>query len=327
MRGGVNNQVTAVLKVVTKIGVSRHEAKAFFGGKSLFIHSIGTFQRYYFNLLPFIQFLKRKGIRDLEQLTSGLVEQFLSERLNHHVKAGNSRQTFKGELAALAMLERGLTLFSQTHRQEWKTYCYIEIRKQYSKMAKELPLNTALYSSRAINNPEGVIQFITNKKHKLMAQLQWESGSRTEGVGAPVRGSNPLTITNFGVDSIVPGTDECSDPVTGELVAPLKTKEKGGKEAFKFCSLELRNSILNFMAKNGGKLESGYPQYLKSVNQALELSGQASKGMGTHSLRFAFARRRYAECLIAGLSDEHSKHLISMEMSHNRADITEIYLR
>jgi hypothetical protein len=255
-----------------------------------------------------------------------MIRLYLGDRLEHHLLAGNCRQSFLVELSALATLERSLNAFSSHHRGGANKYDFKKLRKESSQQSKSLPRKAPGRVSRAILEPMTAIELIKNSKHKLMALLQWESGCRAEGVGAPRRGTNPFTMNNF----LNPETENefglVSDPVTNQMVAPLWTLEKGGKLAFKFCSPKTHKKITSFFI-SGETLKSDYPNYLKSLNQALSDSSQGGKGVGTHGLRFAFARRRFKECLKHGYTDEQAKLLVSHEMSHNRADVTETYLK
>lgn len=326
MRGSGYQQLMTLLRLMTRIGVSRHTVKLKLNGLSPYIHSAGTLDKIFQRLRPLIRWLWSHGIRDLELLSPSLIQLYLKGRLEHHTKAGNCRQSYLVELSAIATLERCLNVFSLYHRGSKNTYKFNKQRKEASLLAKGLPRKSPSHRCRAIPDPLKTIEQIKITKHRLMAQLQWESGCRTEGVGAPRRGSNPFSKANFYDPETGKDLGFIPDPVTNEIMAPLWTVEKGGKLAFKFCSPNTRKRLLSFLTSDEDKLEEGYCNYLRSINKALALSNQAGKGIGTHGFRFAFARRRYKECLRNGYTDEQAKHLVSQEMSHNRADITETYL-
>lgn len=325
MRGGKKQQLMTLLREVKQIGTSRHDMKKEFGGTSPFIHSAGTLDKAFQRLRPLVRWLWAKGINDLELLNSGLVEEYLEERLDYHQSVQNCRQTFKVELSALATLEFALDMFALTHREGNGRYDFTKERRKASKRAKVLPQRSPDKEDRTIREACRVIESMENPKHRLMGVLQWEAGCRAEGVGAPRRGTNPFTAANFDDPETGEELDLIPDPVTQKIVAPLWTIEKGGKLAFKFCSVETKRMLLSYLHTSGA-LEGSYQEYLNDVNQALTKTGQSRKGVGTHGFRFAFARRRYKECLKNSYSDESAKLLVAQEMSHNRADITECYL-
>ncbi len=303
MRGSMNNQIMAAIKVITFIGMSRHQAKLAMGGQSDFIHSVGTLEKDFRRLQPLGRWLRQQGVRDLEQLNEKFVSEYLKNRLKHHMQSGNACSTFRQELSALAALERGLHEFSSRLRDARKTYDFLELRKAASLSAKQLPKHTSRYLNRAVFNPEKFLSVIEDDMHVLMARLQLEAGCRAEGVGSPRKGTNPFGIKNL----CFPGTENqkavCADPVTGKNVFPIWTKEKGGKVAMKYCSIDLGDRLKCHLIKKG-PLEDNYSNYLRAINRALKTTGQHVKGKGTHALRYAFAQHRYAECVRAGFVDE-----------------------
>lgn len=325
MRGSMNNQLMASIKQILRIGISRHDAKIANGGKSPFIHSTGTLDKTFRRLQPLGKWLRAQGVRDLEKLNEELVQNYLHDRLLYHGERGNCRQTFRVELSALSALEKGLTFFNTKFREDRIQYDFHTLRKEYSRLSKTLPTQSGK-KGRTVDHPEALISLIHDPAHRLMVRLQLEGGCRAEGVGAPQKGSNPFTPNNFLDPDNKTDLGLKPDPVSGELVAIFWTIEKGGKLAYKYCSPVLKEDLLKYFSHTSS-LHAPYRSYLASINEALRSSGQESKGRGTHSLRFAFAQRRYAECLKHGYSDEQAKQLVSREMSHNRPDITECYLK
>ena len=96
--------------------------------------------------------------------------------------------------------------------------------------------------------------------------------------------------------------------------------------AIKYCPVPLAEAVLQWLDNGRQELSEQYVVYLAAINKAMATTGQSATGRGTHALRFCFAQRRYHECLRYGMSDEQAKQQVSHEMSHNRPDITEIYL-
>ncbi len=336
MRGSIKNQISAVLKYCTRIGMSRHEAKIQYGGASPFIHSLGTLDKITHRLWPLQGFLKNMQIQSLEILDNELVGAYLANRFDHHLRSGNARKTFQTEVSAMGNLERGLTFFSASHRTPSRTYDFSLARKEAAKQAKGLPLKTGCYSNRATSDPLALIKALPTKRHQLMAYLQLYCGCRCEGVGAPRRkpsGNVFFSMKNFqDIDGITLVRE--LDPVTGLLMQPLWTKEKGGKIAQKLCPLWLADAVMEWCKEHPEGLGDNYETYLAAINRAMKVTGQYVRGKGTHSLRFSFAQARYAACIFPmgdalehGMCDESAKLRVSKEMSHNRPDITESYLK
>lgn len=329
MRGSIIRQCGDALQTITRIGESRHEAKAT-GEAGIFStntrHIVGQ------RLFPLQAFCKENGIKDLEKVTSEDIQRYLQVRLRHHMRKENALTTFRAELSALGKLEQGLNRYSELHRSGLNKYDWAQQRKEISLQAgKVLSRTTSTYWDRAFENPQAVVDAISDPVHRLQAQIQLEAGCRSEGVGAPSKGvkgrnSNPITMANWCERGGGKPLGLVRDPILGQKVATFWTKEKGGKVAFHFCSPQTRDVILKHIEKHG-KLESNYKEYLRSVNESAKAVGQFHQGRGTHALRHSFAQGRCDQAVRRGYSDEQAKYAVSQEMNHNRADITETYLR
>lgn len=325
MRGGLKYQILTAIKCIVRIGESRHEAKM---EGSTGLHSISTTRVVIERCMPLRETMRELKAFDLEKLNAEVMRHHLQTRLEHHVQAGNALKTFQCELSALSKLEQALTEYSRAKRGDGAVkYDFSMIRKEYSKLASEsLARQTNPYKDRAIPNPQAVIQAIQDPTHRLQARLQLEAGIRAEGAGAPKRLANPLREINFKDPKTLQPLGLVKDPLTGKEVAKFWTKEKGGKVAFHYCPPELKNEVLAHIREHGG-LQSKYDSYLASLNAAMKATGQAAKGRGSHALRHCYAQARYSDCVRHGYSDSESKQLVSYELSHNRPDITEVYLK
>jgi hypothetical protein len=258
-----------------------------------------------------------------------IIKEYLMHRLQYHIENRNCRQSFKVEVSALGSLARALTVFSADIRAIPVIYDFNVTRLSFTQQAKQLAKYTSKYNGRALPRPEEMIDALEIHHHKLMASLQLYAGCRTEGVGAPQRavpGGNRLTLENFrdGEGNYLP--IQC-DPLTGETVHVFWTKEKGGKIAIKYCPYALAQDINKYLSTNPDGLGDEYRIYLRAINKAMKSTHQSVPGRGTHALRFNFAQRRMMQCMRAGMHDEEAKRFVSIEMSHNRPDITEGYYR
>jgi hypothetical protein len=329
MRGSLKKQITTVLKIIFTPGCSRHQAKLEHNGRSPYIHSIGTFEQTFHRLQPLVLWLQQKDMLNIEELNNLLVKEYLDHRLLYHIEHGNCRQSFKVEVSALGSLAKALTAFSADIRTIPVIYDFNATRLSFTQQAKRLPKFTSKYNGRALPRPEDMINALECCHHKLMASLQLYAGCRTEGVGAPQRavpGGNRLTLDNFR-DNEGHWLPVQSDPLTGEIVHVFWTKEKGGKIAVKYCPFELSENVKKYIELHVEGLGDEYKIYLRAINKAMKLTLQAAPGRGTHALRFNFAQSRMMQCMYAGMHDEEAKRFVSIEMSHNRPDITEGYYR
>jgi hypothetical protein len=330
MRGSLRKQISAALKKIFMPGSSRHQAKLENNGRSPYIHSIGTFEQTLHRLQPLAEWLQQRKILNIEELNSIHVKEYLEHRLLYHIEHGNCRQSFKVEVSALGSLARALTAFSVSIRTIPVVYDFDVARLAFTQQAKQnLRKFTSQYNGRALPRPEEMIDALQLCHHKFMTSLQLYAGCRTEGVGAPQRpvpGGNRLTIANF-QDSEGRRLPVQSDPLTGKPVQIFWTKEKGGKIATKYCPVALFEHIYLYISTHPEGLGDEYKIYLHEINKAMKLTHQAVPGRGTHALRFNFAQRRMIQCMHAGMHDEEAKRFVSIEMSHNRPDITEGYYR
>lgn len=326
MRGSILHQIGTALDTITRIGQSKSAAKAA-GLQNQFIHSVATRSSTGASLKPLAQYCKSKGIKDIEKLSAEDMKEYITDRLKHHISRGNTLKTFQSELSSIARFERGLTAFVHTHRQGQPGIDLTAERASLAKVAIKSLSRRATPMNRAYRNPMSIINAISDPVHNLQAKLQLEGGCRTEGVGAPAQSnSNPLTLRNLCNHKTGTFLGNKQDPITGEMKGVFWTAEKGGKIAYHFCSASTYKQLQTHLHKYE-KLESKYTTYRKAIVKAAKETGQYFKGAGTHGLRFNFGQNRYDQAIRAGYTDEQAKLIVSEEMSHNRADITETYLK
>ena len=328
MKGSLRTQLTGIIKASCRFGQSRHQAKKEHGGKSPFIHSVGSFEKIIRRLWPLLDWLMENGIKDIEALNDLLLMCYLEARLVYHLEKGNACHTFQAELSALAKLETCLNAFSGIHRSSPRKYDFSDPLKEFRKRVRTLGKKERS-QSRALPRPLELIACLDNPRHTLMAEFQLHTGCRTEGIGAPQRdypGSNRLRPENFmqpeGGDILTP----VPDPITRQPVHRFWTVEKGGKLAWKHCPLPLAERFFQYCETHPEGLTDKYTAYLKALNKAMKLTGQDGNGRGTHSLRFNFAQTRYLNCMHSGMGDEEAKLFVSREMSHSRPSVTGGYL-
>ena len=286
------------------------------------IRSVGTWHSYKSEAHRFAKYLHSKGITDLRETSAvqQAAKTYMAERLAVARREGHSHQTQQARASALAALEkafnrffaqRGIPLrldFAQSRRE------YLELSRVYLARRQEYADGT-----RAYPYPEKLVAAIRHEGHALQATLQFQSGMRSEGVGAPsgqVR--NPLLLENL--------RGYTKDPATGQQVGVVVTKEKGGKLTSHFLPRTTYERLNEYLQRHGS-LESKYSDYHAAVTTAAKITGQYAPGRATHGLKTHFAKSRYAQCVKYGFTHEQAMQQTAWELAHHRWDITLIYTR
>ena len=285
-----------------------------------FIRGIGTWDVYRRDIHRFVEFLQRAGMRDLRQAqrVSGFVRTYIAGRGQTLRGAGGSFQTLEREISALTKLSHALDVYSERHGGESAADFRVILAEEKVQWRTELAARSGGYTTRAYPDPAGLYAAIPDAGFRLQAKLIGETGCRTEGVGAPARGSNPLKATNL----LGLGTD----PVSGAAAGRITVTEKGGKHTEHFLKPETYLELEAHIAEHG-QLASPYRTFLRAVEAAARATGQYAPGRGTHGLKHSFAQTRLYEAIEAGLLHEEAKQIVANEIAHNRLDSVDVYLR
>jgi len=277
MKGSLRTQLTGIIKASCRFGQSRHQAKKEHGGKSPFIHSVGSFGKVIYRLWPLLEGMQRNGVGDIEELNSTILSHYLAEQFLYHKEKSNARHTFQAELSALAKLETCLNAFSGIHRSNPANYDFSVPLEIYRKLARTIEKNERTVS-RALPRPLELLACLDSPRHTLMAEFQLHTGCRTEGIGAPQRaypGSAHLRPDNFkqpeGGEILTP----VPDPITRQPVHCFWTVEKGGRLGWKHCPVPLAERFFQYCEAHPEGLTDKYAVYLKALNRAMKLTGQA----------------------------------------------------
>ncbi len=285
-----------------------------------FIRGLGTWDVYRRDIHRFVEFLQRAGMRDLRQArrVSGFVRTYIVGRGQALREAGGSFQTIEREISALTKLSHALDIYAERHGGESAADFRVILAEEKAQWRTELAARSGCYTSRAYSDPEGLYAAIQDAGLRLQAKLMGETGCRTEGVGAPARGSNPLTAANL----LGMGTD----PVSGDAVGRIMVVEKGGKLTEHFVDSTTYRELKAHIERHG-QLAAPYRTFLRAVEAAARATGQYAPGRGTHGLKHSFAQARMHEAVDAGLSHEEAKQAVANEIAHNRIDSVDVYLR
>jgi integrase len=284
------------------------------------IRGVGTWDVYRSDIHRFVEFLQRAALRDLRQArrVSGFVRAYIADRGQALRDAGGSFQTIEREISALAKLSHALDVYAERHGGESAEGIRSVLAEEKTHWRTELAARSGGYTTRAYPDPAGLYAAIPDSGLRLQARLMGETGCRAEGIGAPARGSNPLTAANL----LGMGTD----PVSGASVGRIIVTEKGGKHTEHFLKPETYHELEAHIERHG-QLASPYRTFLRAVEAAARTTGQYAPGRGTHGLKHSFAQTRMNEAIDAGLSHEEAKQTVANEIAHNRLDSVDIYMR
>lgn len=312
----MHSQVEAVFHSVRSIRKSKKDI-------TQGIRSFGVWNLYRYEAHRFAEFMLRKGRSDILNIQYVIddMADYLGKRLEFYAENKRSRQTLETTLSALGKFEVAINNYISTHRSDQPKLDTSQVRKEfYAKSKKLLKKSSKVFDNRAYPNPVRLIEAIADGQYQLQASLQYEGGLRAEGVGAPShkRLKNPLT--EEGLRGII------NDPVTGQPVGVVASKEKGGKETEHFVSVETYQRLKEHI-EQFGKLESDYVEYVEAINQAAKVTNQYASGRGSHALKHNFAQERYQECVANGMTHEQALQQTSLETSHFRLRETLGYTR
>ncbi|MDZ4064025.1 MAG: hypothetical protein U1E22_05085, partial [Coriobacteriia bacterium] len=156
-----------------------------------FIRGIGTWTVYRKDIHRFAEFLQRAGLRDLRDVrrVSGLARVYIASRGQALRGAGGSFQTLEREISALTKFSHAVDVYAERHGGESAADIRMVLAEEKASWREELAPRSGGYTSRAYPDPDGLYAAISDPALRLQARLMGETGCRTEGVGAPARGS------------------------------------------------------------------------------------------------------------------------------------------
>jgi integrase len=324
MRGNVNWQVQNIFKTsgINQIGKSKHIAKEKVRkilsnqgvsptwheiGKNIGIFSYKTADTYRDVWIQIGKYVKKEfGIKDLEKLEGKHIQSYLESQIAKEVASS----TFAQYASASEKLGMALNGFATQH-ETGKEYKFSESIKNARKDASVML--EKFKGSRAYSNPNDIIKALTYPTHKLVAKMQLESGARISEC------SHLKEINLRGIQK---------DPVTGEEKGVIYVKGKGGKSGEKYMSPSTYQQLKSKIQASGeARFIFNRASYRRGLKNASEKTNQNYNA--SHGLRWNFAQFRFQEVQgpKGGQSYEEALYQVSEELFHQRADITEHYLK
>jgi hypothetical protein len=306
MRGSIIHQVQTLFHEsgINRLGHSKHADKEAFRastdekvtwndiGQNTGIYSYSTADDYREIWITAGKYAKAHfGLKHIETITGEHLQAFLMSKIEAKV----AHSTFMTYAAALEKLAVALNMYADKQGLDTKYNFSNDIRVARKVAHKELERFDGV---RSYDNPEELIE-ILESPYKLIASIQHIGGARIDEV--------------YG---IMPSSLKADNRVT--------VKGKGGKIRDLKIKPEDYIQLAAHLQKEGN-FKFNKALYLYHLKIASEKSKQ--KYNGSHGLRWNFAQNRMQELQKSGKVREQGLVIVSQEMGHERADITEHYLK
>lgn len=306
MRGSIIYQVQTLFKEsgINLLGHSKHADKEAYRatadkkvtwndiGQNTGIYSYSTADDYREIWITAGKYAKAHfGLKHIETITGEHLQAFLMSK----IEKGVAHKTFMKYASALEKLAVALNLYAEKNDIDVKYDFNSDIRVARKIAQKSLKRFDGV---RSYENPEELIEMLANP-YRLIAAIQHVGGARIDEV--------------YG---IMPSSLKANNCVT--------VKGKGGKiRDIKIMPEDYTQ--LEAHLQNEGDFKFNKALYLYHLKTASEKSNQ--KYNGSHGLRWNFAQNRMEELQKNGKVHEQGLVIVSQEMGHERADITEHYLK
>lgn len=298
MRGSVIYQVTTCLDSLNKFGSSKYEAKQELMkagitksgdiAQNTGIYSENTMKNYINAGVQAFQYIREEfGIKDITKITGEHIKSYLEQRASEV-----EYKTLKIDMAGINKLEQAINNYNNT---DVNFRSAVEDFRQEIKLDKEYIANND--ESRALLNPTGVVNSLSDESHKLVAGMQLEYGFRLNEVAK--------IDLNKQLDSNI-----------------LSVQAKGGQIISKELSQE-HITRLQELSSNGifniNKLEYG-----NDLKNACKVNSEHYTG--SHALRHNYAQNQFETYAKAGMSYNECLRATAEDLGHHREDITHRYL-
>lgn len=252
--------------------------------------SWNTYHTYKSECKPLAVFVQTEfGLRDIYQITPTMVSDYLVKVVDCEVKY----DTFTKICSAIEKFCTCINDHNGGERQDFH-----RVIDDFKESAKEA-LPASDFTSRAFENPETVIENLSNEKFQIVAELQYTCGLRI---------SDACHIT--------------PDMIKGVALADINSKN--GQLHTVTPSAELMGRIQAVVASEG-QFSVNRNAYAYDLRKASTAAGESNSS--SHSFRHSFAQDRMAYWTSEGLSYQDALQHVSEEMGHHRPEITEWYLR
>jgi len=304
MRGSVYYQTAELTRIIFQEGAKKQDRINPIHVNYQKIASYNTMKSYRNIWNNFFNYLKEHwSVKDCEKINSEHILAYIDYKVEYYP----SKQYLQKIVSALGKLETALNHYSKL-KYDFPIVYDFSIRNSLLTEATNLKLVADNYRNRTYFNPMELIENLSNPKHKIAAKIELEGGARVEACTLIQKEQ----LLGFEIDEI-----------TKNNKGVIFTKEKGGKEGNVYILVDTYKSLI-LEIETVGIFKINRAKYMKDIRETAKRLNITSEG--THGFRWNFAKRRLFEYANAGYTYEQSLLLVSKEMKHNRANITEHYL-
>ncbi|ADR34359.1 hypothetical protein Sulku_1698 [Sulfuricurvum kujiense DSM 16994] len=263
--------------------------------------SAASYRRVFENLMHYLR--EHWNVKDIEKIEEHHVLAYLEYKVEYYP----SRSYLEKIVSAIGKLEAALNRFSQSKGAVQKNYDFSK-RLEMLKLYRNLDLLADNYHNRAYPDPDLLIQTLSHPLHRLSSRIQYEGGTRFEGVG--LIKAEQLRGAVF-------------DSITQKEKYSILTREKGGKEGPVLVEKETYVQLEGYIREHD-KFKIDRQMYYTDLRKTADILNFPRES--SHGLRWNFAKRRMMEYAKVGYTYEQSLQGVSWEMKHNRASITSWYI-
>ena len=298
MRGSDIYQVTTCLDSLNKFGSSKYEAKQELMkagitksgdiAQNTGIYSENTMKNYINTGVQAFQYIREEfGIKDITKITGEHIKSYLEQRASEV-----EYKTLKIDMAGINKLEQAINNYNNTD---------VDFRSAVEDFRQDIKLDTEytqnINESRALLEPEKVINSIENESHKLVADMQLNYGFRLN------------EVVKIDLDKQLNNNILSVQAKGGQII----NKELNQEHLSKLQELSF-NGIFNI-----NKLEYG-----NDLKNACEVNSEHYTG--SHALRHNYAQNQFESYARAGMSYNECLRATAEDLGHHREDITHRYL-
>ena len=316
MRGSVLGQVNALLSNITAFGTSKYESKEALRengaktwhdiGKGLDkIFSYSTANKYREVWREVLSYAKENfKVKDAEKLNADHIKAYLQNKIEGNVKYS----TFQTYASAIEKLEVALNKWSKLYSKQ-NTYSFSDAIKDLRQTASERLEHFS--GTRNYENPKAIVSAIKDERYSIAAHIQYESGARIDEM---------YKLTEKNLHGI------SKDEYTQKDIGLVEVKGKGGKTRELKLNIYTYERLESYIKQNASFELKDKDSYRSAIKDTAINTGQAYDSRGSHGLRWNFAQERFQELQKNSIAYMQAIQIVSIEMGHNRPDITERYL-
>lgn len=282
------------------IGRSKREVYLSNGGRSQYVHSYSTFNRYSGVVKDFVAWAKENGINRLHKVSYDHVKDYLEQK----IEKGYSEKTIKVNASALKKF------FETVERRDIAEKLSEDYQRYYSQ-------GRAPRQTHGFSNPHRVIVNLKDQIHRTIAELQLRTGARVGDVKKmqiDYENQRVIIPKSKGGRTRVIDFRELSkyDPdkaVEFERIAELK----------KHLDCHLKERDWKEIRGSGGSVGS----YYKDLRQAAKAAGESYGG--AHSFRANYAENFWRWGEAQGWSEEKIAKTLEEHLGHSRIYWAKVY--